>query len=191
MQENIKESMTKVFILNAPPNAGKDVVASELVKVLGVNHLEFKKPLFDIAKAIAQISDEEWDVLYNDRVLKETPSAKLFGKSPRDHMIFVSENVVKPLYGKDYFGKMFVNNLKEGINVSSDGGFLEELQPTIEKYGSENVYIIRLHRNGCNFDNDSRNYLYDTGCVELDINNNSTLQDLYDKVLTVVTNEEK
>lgn len=186
MQENLKKSLSKVFILNAPPNAGKDVVASELVSKLNFNHVEFKKPLFDIAKSIAQISDEDWNYLYNDRVLKETPSDKLFGKSPRDHMIFVSENVIKPLYGKDYFGKMFVNNLKEGANVSSDGGFLEELQPTIEKYGKDNVTIIRLHREDCNFNNDSRDYLYNTGCLEYDVENNSTLEDLYEEVINIV-----
>lgn len=173
----------KVVILNAPPNAGKDVVAEYFCSKSRVyHHMKFKKPLFDIAIATAQIDPAVWWGLYEDRILKETPDARLFNRSPRDHMIHCSEKLIKPVYGKEYFGEVFAMGLQEGINIASDGGFIEELRPTVRKIGVENILILRLHREGCSFEGDSRDYLYNTGCNEGDINNNGTLQDLFDNV---------
>lgn len=72
----------------------------------------------------------------------------------------MSENVIKPSFGKDAFGKAFVNSLpEEGIVFVSDSGFPEELQPVIDHVGSDNVLVVRIQREGCSFEGDSRDYL--------------------------------
>lgn len=181
------DNSCKVVILNGPPNSGKDAIAAYFKQFNGVHHKEFKKPIFDIALAVAQIGRDEFFKVYNDRALKETPDPRLFNRSPRDHLIHTSETLIKPVYGTEYFGEVFASSLKEGLNISSDGGFIEELQPTIRKVGKENVLIIRLHRDGSNFDNDSRDYLYNTGCYEVDIDNDGSLGDLYRQVQNEIT----
>ena len=38
------------------------------------------------------------------------------------------------------------------------GGFVEELEPIIEKVGAENIVIVQLTREGCDYSSDSRKY---------------------------------
>tara|TARA_R110000850_G_C9891728_1_gene458946 strand:- start:232 stop:801 length:570 start_codon:yes stop_codon:yes gene_type:complete len=175
----------RVVIFNAPPNAGKDVCAKYCTdNNPSASHKEFKKVLFDVAKAIAQISDGEWDLLYT-RERKEQPTDRLFGMSPREWMIHTSESVIKPVFGKKYFGDAMALSLADGINYVSDGGFIEELYPVL---AIAEVLILRIHRDGCTFEGDSRNYLPDNieGAKVLDIENNSTLEDLFFTVDTEV-----
>jgi len=70
--------MKFAVVLNAPPNSGKDAIAEHFSNY---HHKEFKTALFDIAKAVAQISDERWNELYT-RELKEVCTEELFGRSP-------------------------------------------------------------------------------------------------------------
>lgn len=179
-----------VVVLNAPANAGKDMVAEYLTSLgcIGeyeVHHKEFKKPLFDIAKAVAQIKDHEWDKLYT-REFKEVPSSKLFGRSPREHMIHTSENLIKPVYGNLYFGNVLAMSLDYGINVVSDSGFYSELVPIVDKVKASNILLVRIHRDGCSFDGDSREYLYDTGCKEVDVYNDKSPEDLFYTIENII-----
>lgn len=113
----------------------------------------------------------------NDPTRQDT---SVFMLSVREAMIYVSEVVAKPTFGSDYFGKAAAANLTKGdINVFSDGGFVDELLPLIEEVGKENVMIIRIHREGCSFEGDSRDFLPDGLVTETyDINNDDTLEEL-------------
>ena len=100
---------------------------------------------------------------YENRDIKEKPmpQLKVSGKSfsRRDAMIYVSEQFIKPKYGKDYFGKQLSKQMTpEGLFCVSDGGFQEELSPIINKFGAESITIIQLTREGCDFSSDSRRY---------------------------------
>lgn len=111
--------------------------------------------------------------------------------SKREALIHVSENVIKPFFGQDAFGQMAANALpEEGVVFFSDSGFAEELRPIIEKVGEENVLVVRLYREGCTFEGDSRDYLqpemFDNRVKFQDLENNSTLEDFFVKVENVV-----
>ncbi len=187
MYNDFKYTAKTVVVLNAPPSAGKDVGASYLAKNFhNVSHKEFKKALFDLSIAVAQIDRTKFFELYDDRKLKETPTPLLFNRSPREHMIHTSETLIKPVYGKEYFGNVLAMSLDDGVNVISDGGFIEELQPVIKEVGAENVIIVRIHRDGCTFDGDSRDYLYGTSCVELDLENDGSEQDFYYNLVDLI-----
>ncbi|EFW1287500.1 hypothetical protein F3F02_09775 [Shigella flexneri] len=123
--------------------------------------------MFDIAFSMLGVYRyDEFIDLYNDREQKEKPQAILQGKSPRQFMIWISEEVMKPAFGEQYFGNRMVEQVHEMYRdlavVISDGGFPEEINPLV-KAGHE-VHICRLHREGFTFDGDSRNYIDLSGC---------------------------
>lgn len=174
----------KVIIFNAPPFAGKDIATVHLVKHLnskGINshHKEVKENLFKATKACFGLSDGVWEDLYQ-RENKELPSYYLIndGKhfSPREAMINTSENVLKPLFGKDVFGIMAAKSLEEGVNIFSDGGFAEEVQCLLDEVGEENFLLVHVTRDGCSFEGDSRDYV--TGFPNTHtVNNNGSLEE--------------
>lgn len=172
-----------VINLNAPAGAGKDALCEGLHSYintpgLDVVHMEFKELLFDIAIRASGLSRKLWFALY-EREYKEKPCPYLqingVNVSPRDWMIHCSENIMKPTFGNDVFGKAFAAKLKklkdetpEGLTrvvVVSDGGFLEESIPVIEVVGPDNYFLCRIHRihpdgSAYSFEGDSRRYIY-------------------------------
>ena len=180
----------KVILFNAPAGSGKDECAEYISDKYGATHLEFKGRLFDITQVIYGITDEDWKLHYS-RDLKEKPWIKLDGLSPRQALIGVSEEVIKPIFGKRYFGEALASELEEGFNVVSDSGFPDELMPVIESVGKENILVVKIKRDGCSFVGDSRSYLNtdELGVREVWIDNNSTLEDLHkelDEIITIV-----
>lgn len=170
--------------LNGPAGCGKDALAEELQCVINqprylAMHMEFKELLFDVAIRNSGLSRKLWFALY-EREYKERPCPYLqvngVSVSPRDWMIHCSENVMKPTFGDDVFGKAFATKLKdlkksfEGdstklVIIVSDGGFIEESVPVVEEIGQDNYMLTRIHRirkdgTAYNFDGDSRRYIY-------------------------------
>lgn len=160
-------------------NSGKDHGAEVLCKYfysigLPAHHKEFKKALFKAVKSAYGIDEEQWKLLYT-RTSKEQPSEFLIYNgepiSPRQAMINMSENVMKPLFGSDVFGKAAAFDLLEGFNVFSDGGFEEEIEPLINEVGKSNILIIKISRDGCTFEGDSRNYIDVDGVRSVELHN--------------------
>lgn len=147
----------QVVIFNAPPKAGKDFICNFLKDNYFCNKVEFKGKLRELVKVIYSLSKEqvEWLGL---RENKENPQEVLGGLSYRGAMIDVSERLIKPRYGKDYFAKALLGELVDfTVNVISDGGFIEEVEYLADS-GCD-MYVIRIHSNGCGFEGDSRQYL--------------------------------
>lgn len=121
--------------------------------------------------------------------------------SIREAMIYVSELVVKPRWGSDWFGKERVRKMKTQLSCIPDrfltkdqqvftddsAAFVEELDPLIEYLGQENILLLRIHRDGFTFDGDSRSYIPD-GIIgnTLDVYNNGTEQEYFDQVEEIV-----
>jgi hypothetical protein len=181
--------MSKVIILNAPPSAGKDIAADWIVSKYKAQHLRFKDQLYRVAAQIAGIPLTRMVTLASDREYKEKPARffRVGGKfvSPRQWLIHCSENIVKPLLGKDFFGKSLANSIEKDLVVVSDGGFPEELVPVLT--AGHEVYVLRIVREGYTFEGDSRNYfdtspLYKTILIE----NNGTLEQYQNKIYNTV-----
>lgn len=80
--------------------------------------------------------------------------------SVREAVIYVSEVICKPRYGDDYFGKARANAVLENeVVIDGSCGFVEELAPLVEKVGQDNILLLKIYREGCNFNGDSRNYI--------------------------------
>lgn len=162
--------MSKVIILNAPPGAGKDTIGRLLAQNYDGVHLHsFKQPMFDIAAIIlGGAKYESFLRLYNNRKTKEIKSPILGNLSPREFMIWISEDVIKPRFGKAYFGERMVESILSRPDhetaVITDGGFPEE---TLALVGAGfEVLVCRLHRRGYGFGGDSRNYLHMPEVIE-------------------------
>lgn len=152
-----------IILFNGPPGAGKDLAANYF-KSKGFKHLSFKYQLFKETISYFNV-DEKWFMDgYNNRETKELPSSLLGHMSRREAMIYVSEEVIKPRRGPDYFGNLVANEIDLTKDYCiSDGGFIEELIPVINKVGTNNFVLVQLTRDGCDYSADSRRYFQGNG----------------------------
>jgi hypothetical protein len=155
----LRSKKIMIVIFNGPPGTGKDEAAAFFSRRFGFKHLSFKHQLFKETIKHFGVGREWFMSGYNDRARKEVKELDLKGHSRRTAMIHVSEDIIKPTKGNDYFGRMVAQEIEEGEHYAiSDGGFVEELNPIIEKVGQNNIAIVQLTRQGCSFKNDSRRY---------------------------------
>ena len=155
---------TKVVLLNGPPRCGKDTAALGLQQGLHGKHKirlhKFAAPLVAGVRGVFGISEARWTYLY--ATAKEIKTEELGGMSPREAMIWMSEEVMKPKFGNAIFGRIAADQIAEmppGVVVVSDCGFCEEIVPMAGLLGWENILILQLFRPGCTFASDSRSYI--------------------------------
>ena len=147
-----------IILFNGPPGSGKDISA-DYFKEQGFKHLSFKYRLYDETVKYFNIKKTWFMERYNDRSVKEVPHIDLGHMSCREAMIYVSEKVIKPKFGLDYFGKQVASEINVDQNYCiSDGGFIDELIPVVNRVGSKNFRIVQLTRDGHDFSIDSRRY---------------------------------
>lgn len=185
----------KIILVNGPPRAGKDTAQEAVPDSV---RCKFARAVKEGCHAAFGLDPKEYPMDVFEAV-KEEPNVLFFGKSPREAYIAYSEMFMKPFTGdQQVFGKMLVRWIKEykhyktftsateaathhaaGYPVGTtpfivtDSGFRDEAVSLVEAFGAENIKLIRVHREGCNFDNDSRSYidLADLGVEEEDVVN--------------------
>lgn len=176
--------MVKVIAFNGPPGCGKDTA----VRFLLEQHSEifrsqrFAMPLKIGAHSLLAVEDTGEDA-YEET--KDQPCADFFGLKPRDFYIWLSERVMKPAFGMDVFGHLWLReygnwmqyacDVTDGedkfVNLIPDCGFVEELQPLINHFGADQVMLIRIYRAGHDYSNDSRSYIKGVVPKELEVVN--------------------
>lgn len=161
------------IILNGPPGVGKDTLADYIAANWNFTKFEFKETLIDVTCRFFSISREDWDNHYT-REGKEEPWGRLtVGMnvySQRKALQFVSEHVIKPAIGKGTFGVASFDKIKDvKFTISADGGFNEELYVFDQQFNIGELIVVRLHRDGYTFENDTRNYLYGYHSIDIDI----------------------
>ena len=173
----------KAILVNGPPRSGKDTASDHIESRYNAEHLKFATPIYQSVPRLFNIPFEKWAALYIEE--KEELQPELMGMSPREAMIWLSESVMKPHFGSDVFGHMFTNALPyhspESLIVVSDSGFQPEAEVLMKEIGVENMLLLRIHRPGCDFRNDSRNYVF-LDCESHDIDNDGSLDDFYKRV---------
>lgn len=147
-----------IVLFNGPPASGKDY-AADYFKRKGFKHLSFKYQLYKETCKYFNCKYDWFMERYEDRSVKEVPHIDLGHMSCREAMIHVSEKVIKPRKGLDYFGKLVADEIDLSKDYAiSDGGFIDELLPVVEKVGKDNFTLVQLTRNGHDFSTDSRRY---------------------------------
>ena len=154
--------MAKIIILNGPASIGKDTIGNALAKDYNCIPTSFKRPMFEISASILGArAFSKFITAYDDRDQKELPHDFLGGKTCREFMIWISEVVVKPLFGKRHFGKLMSEHITMNDNgftfVCTDGGFPDEIIPLVED--GHDVTVVRLFMDGKTFSGDSRDYI--------------------------------
>ena len=169
-----------IVIFNGPPGSGKDEAASLYKEMFGFKALSFKHQLFKETIEFFGV-DKNWFMQgYNDREQKEVVEHALGDHSRREAMIHVSENVMKPKKGLDYFGKLVAEEIEDSIHYAvADGGFVEELEPLIERVGRENIVIVQITRDGHDYSSDSRRYFNGNLVKEYTINYETPIDSAY------------
>lgn len=194
-----------VVLLNGPLGSGKDYIAEHLVEKRGGCVQQFKQALYIHTAELFGVDLNVFKDWATCRVLKELPRKELIISkdnylalcdyldrevsadiehtstieiSPRDAMIYTSELVYKPEYGKDYFGfytSSVIDASEEEYHYISDSGFFEEALTVVDTFGADNVKLFRIYREDAEFDSrDSRSYIdlqeYGVSCKDLDNN---------------------
>lgn len=205
--------MNKIILLNGPIGCGKTVLATAIHKRFDCEDARAKDHLHTLTMEFFNVPSSVYWTFYEDRTLKEQPQpeftiaveeynrlAPIIGAkvrvSPRSvmltirqAMIYVSECLCKPAFGKDYFGRVRAQYVSRGQNrlfVDDSAGFPEELPELLSSLGEDNVMLIRVRGRGT-FDGDSRRYLED-GVVPytIDIHNEGTLDYFIKRGLSAV-----
>lgn len=169
-----------IIIFNGPPGSGKDEAASFFKENFGFKSLSFKYQLFKQTMNHFDVNEEWFMEGYEDREVKEKKCEALNGMSRREAMIYVSEEIIKPKHGKSYFGKMVSEEVEDNVHYAiADGGFIEELEPLVERVGAENIVIVQLTREGHDYSSDSRRYFNGNLIKEYAINGTTSIDKEY------------
>lgn len=175
----------KIVFLNGPPHCGKDSAADRLhLAMPHIVRMKFADPLKDGACGFLGITREELERI------KDEPHPALNGNTPRSFLINLSENLIKPSYGKAFFGNVANGKLAKLPNDSvvffSDSGFVEEAEPIIETFGLHACYKVEIEREGKTFNGDSRSYWKHPGLHTVVIKNDRTITTLADRIYRAV-----
>lgn len=157
---------------NGPPRSGKDTMASMVAN--RVEHtLDPKsrasfpvlvRPLSTPLRRIAYAATGEFDrdlFGHEYEAFKETEFPDFGYKTGRRLMIDVSESYLKELYGQTILPKIWLNQIRKEVTgrcliLVPDCGFQSEVDFLAKSLGNRNLYIARMYRQGCSFENDSR-----------------------------------
>ncbi len=149
--------MTTVFLFNGPPGSGKDHSA-RIVRAFcvtsGFTCSGNESASAEVKRATHMIYGLPEDPDYFEG-RKDVPQPELGGITPREAYIHQSERVIKPLYGKDYYGKKLIERLQSPAYAELDVillpgiGFIEEAVEIVNYFGADNCFLIRIRRNFC------------------------------------------
>lgn len=214
LAEKIKHSETEalkklpkplVIMFNAPPRAGKDTACEILMRKFpeSVKYEYFKEYLYKESAKVLGLDFNFWASVCQNGDLKDKPMLRLQtgeaegSVTPRDILINVAENILKPKHGKDCIANATTHKIaktiqqfkaEKGYNpiiVVPDLGFPYEADAVRAIIPSAEVAVVHIKREGYTFEGDSRNYVPKAKYrIE-----NTTLKAFEESVLSILSNE--
>lgn len=153
--------MSKYLImLNGPPRSGKDTVSEYLTKIISDSEIiKFTKPVKDITHRNLSLNVNH-DYYEN---LKDTKLPEFNGLTPRQAYIQTSERF-REEQGQNAVSKLFVEAVglsKSKLVINPDIGYDFELEAVLEDIPLENCLLIKVEREGHDFENDCREWIPD------------------------------
>ena len=214
LAEKIKHSETEalkklpkplVIMFNAPPRAGKDTACEILMRKFpeSVKYEYFKEYLYKESAKVLGLDFNFWASVCQNGDLKDKPMLRLQtgeaegSVTPRDILINVAENILKPKHGKDCIANATAHKIaktiqqfkaEKGYNpiiVVPDLGFPYEADAVRAIIPSAEVAVVHIKREGYTFEGDSRNYVPKAKYrIE-----NTTLKSFEESVLSILSTE--
>jgi hypothetical protein len=187
----------KVILLNGPPGSGKDTAARLLrsrIEFYSARHefyitteiLRMSRPLKAAFAAIMGCGLTSSGNIkgYESQEAKAAIDPYL-GVSCRQFQIDMSERFMKPLYGNNIFARLFLKSIEEARGYEADEnqlycilapdcGFTIEAVTLAASLERHELMLIRIHRDGCDFATDSREYVRHPSIHTVDIDNNQS-----------------
>lgn len=188
-----------MVLLNGPPDCGKDTIALHLIPYFAFAKMDPAAPLKRMAaglldmdvSAVERHKEAEFNILCKETISDDFGSTPEYG--PKDTLrrllIRISEDFLKPIYGDTFLGRLAVRELQRSaysLIILTSSGFATEASSIIRVVGKSNTLLIRLHRDGCTFDGDSRSYLKDIAGRELDVINGGTIHEAVFRVASAI-----
>lgn len=174
----------RFILINGAPRAGKDTIGRYVYDEYSSTFERFSRPHKEAFAAMTNSSiDEFFNVAYYEDHKSEC--IPWLNTTYRQWQIDFSESFMKPRYGNDVFGRMMVHRTTSTAHlyIVPDCGF----QIEIDCLRDYDCMLIRVDRRGCNFIDDSRNYVQPAPQWAFHhINNDGSLEDLYIAVDKVV-----
>ena len=156
---------------NGPPRSGKDTLAEMLANQMdkaGVVSLvvpeSLSLPLREIAYAMTGWQGARDGFTYE--AFKTEVFPQFGNRTGRQLMIDVSERFLKAIYGQTIMADLLIarnSGIGSAVLLIRDCGFQCEVNPLESWVGVENLYMVNLFREGCDFSNDSREYVHTSG----------------------------
>ena len=214
LAEKIKHSETEalkklpkplVIMFNAPPRAGKDTACEILMRKFpeSVKYEYFKEYLYKESAKVLGLDFNFWASVCQNGDLKDKPMLRLQtgeaegSVTPRDILINVAENILKPKHGKDCIANATAHKIaktiqqfkaEKGYNpiiVVPDLGFPYEADAVRTIIPSAEAAVVHIKREGYTFEGDSRNYVPKAKYrIE-----NTTLKAFEESVLSILSTE--
>lgn len=160
-----------VILLNGPKRAGKDTASAALAEAGGaaVRLLKFTDPVKRLAHAAHGIDRPTWWF----EPVKDTRLPEFGGLTPREAYIATGDRL-REERGEDAVAKLFVEAMAASgaeIVVGSDLGREAEVLLAAQAVGAENVFILRIHRDGHDYRDDCRGWIEVPGIRSEDVRN--------------------
>lgn len=137
--------MPGLVLISGRPRCGKSLAGKAIASALGCDVFAVSDHLKAMTHRHFGLPESTPVEVFED--VKDEPRAEFGGMTPRQAYIFVSENVIKPLHGEDYLGRLAAHRLERSlfpIAVVSGVGFLAEVRPLIDVTGAQNTLHIRV-----------------------------------------------
>lgn len=179
-----------IIFINGHKRSGKDTLGHIFARDHGAAIHKAAEPLYKAIQETFSLSPMQWASLYVES--KETPCEELWGLSPRQAMIWLSEEVIKPRFGEHFFGyqlAMRINTCGDDLIVVTDSGMIREVESCIENTPTYKHHLINIQRDGTNGKNDSR-VIITPNDVAVDthhvVENNGAAASLSDQVARII-----
>lgn len=176
-----------VVLFNGPPRSGKDTLARMVADHFTSQHVDAPR-IEHLAEPLRRIAYQMCDMTYGapgalDYELFKTTWFAQFNRTGRQLLIDVSESFLKPQYGREIMANLLFERtvgIAEKVLLIPDSGFQAETNRLCSLYSGENVYVVNVMRNGCDFSNDSREWVSHPKAsrLQMQVNNNGSLHDL-------------
>lgn len=184
-----------IVLLSGRKRSGKDSAARVLIEKLGFERYAFADPIKVACKEIFLLNDRQLDGDLKEVVdprwgISPRRIFQLFGTDLMREHLGVLHSEYSEVTGEGLWVKRFLEyyEIHPWHYVVTDTRFPNELKMVREYFkGKEEVVSIRIERDSIDkSDNHSSEVQIDNLDVDYSITNNSSLQDLYDKVESIV-----